>query len=114
MKLLPKTDDKFVDAMHQRGVKVVPFLSNHWNRELGRKAIYNKVSLVAQIVSAVSQYGFDGVNIDIENLTHEDRNQYTSFIKLLRESMPPDKTVSVAVAANPYGESCGPSPMRRG
>lgn len=103
MKLLPKTDDKFVDAMHQRGVKVVPFLSNHWNRELGRKAIYNKVSLVAQIVSAVSQYGFDGVNIDIENLTHEDRNQYTSFIKLLRESMPPDKTVSVAVAANPYG-----------
>ncbi|MGI6124786.1 MAG: glycosyl hydrolase family 18 protein [Acetivibrionales bacterium] len=67
------------------------------------RAINNKTSLVAQIVSAVSQYGFDGINIDIENLTHDDRNQYTSFIEDLRESMPRDKTVSIAVAANPYG-----------
>jgi len=103
LKILPKIDEDFVDAMHERDVKVVPFLINHWDRELGRKAIYNRVSLVNQIVSAVNQYGFDGVNIDIENLTHEDRNQHTAFIKTLRESMPPDKTVSVAVAANPYG-----------
>lgn len=68
LKLLTKIDTVFVDAMHERGVKVIPFLSNHWNRELGRKALQNKVSLVAQIVSAVSQYGFDGINIDIEDL----------------------------------------------
>jgi len=103
LKLLPKIDRDFVDAMHERGVKVVPFLSNHWDRSLGRKALQNQVSLVSQLVSAVSQYGFDGVNIDIENLTHDDRDQYTSFIRLLRQSMPPDKTVSIAVAANPYG-----------
>ncbi len=107
LKLLAKIDIDFVDAMHERGVKVIPFLSNHWNRDLGRKALQNKISLVDQIVSAVSQYGFDGINIDIENLTHEDRNQYTSFIQLLRESMPPDKTVSIAVAANPYGDYYG-------
>jgi len=110
LKLLPKIDEKFVKAMHERDVKVVPFLSNHWDRELGRKAIYNiykEDSIIEQIVSAVNQYGFDGVNIDIENLTHDDRNQYTAFIRALRESMPPEKTVSIAVAANPYGTYYG-------
>lgn len=107
LKLLPKIDTEFVDAMHIRGIKVVPFLSNHWDRALGRKAINNKISLAAQIVSAISQYGFDGVNIDIENLTYEDRDQYTSFIQYLKQSMPEGKTVSIAVAANPYGTYTG-------
>jgi len=103
LKLLSKIDTKLVDAMHARGIKVTPFLSNHWDRTLGRAALSNRVSLVNQIVSAVNQYGFDGVNIDIENLTHDDRANHTDFIRLLRQAMPPDKSVSIAVAANPYG-----------
>lgn len=107
LKILPKTDQKFVETMHARGIKVIPFLSNHWDRALGRAALNNRVELVSQIVSAVSQYGFDGVNIDIENLTHDDRNNYTDFIRLLRQNMPPGKSVSIAVAANPYGTYYG-------
>ncbi|NLU52104.1 MAG: glycoside hydrolase [Clostridiaceae bacterium] len=103
LKLLSKIDTKLVDAMHARGIKVTPFLSNHWDRTLGRAALSNRVSLVNQIVSAVSQYGFDGVNIDIENLTQDDRNNYTDFIRRLRLALPPDKSLSIAVAANPYG-----------
>lgn len=59
LKILPKTDQKFVETMHARGIKVIPFLSNHWDRALGRAALNNRVELVSQIVSAVSQYGFD-------------------------------------------------------
>ncbi len=58
--------------------------------------------LAEQIASAVSTYKLDGVNVDIENLTYDDRANYVDFVHLLREALP-DKEVSVAVAANPNG-----------
>lgn len=103
LKLMPNIDRAFVDSMHERNVKVTPFLTNHWDRSLGQAALKNKVSFAAQLASAVSQYGFDGVNIDIENLTDADRDQHTDFIRLIRQSLPAEKSVSIAVAANPYG-----------
>ena len=32
----------FVEQMHRQGVRVVPFLSNHWDRALGQKALSNR------------------------------------------------------------------------
>jgi spore germination protein YaaH len=107
LKLTTQVDVNFVNEMHKRGVKVVPFLSNHWDRELGRSALLNKDLLSSQIAEAVKQYNLDGVNIDIENVTEQDRNNYTEFVKRLREKVPPTKEVSVAVAANPYGWTRG-------
>ena len=95
----------FVEQMHRRGVRVVPFLSNHWDRELGRKALSNRKKLAEQIARAVVQYGLDGVNVDIENVTHQDRNAYSEFVELLRQKLPEDKIV--AVSANPYGYTQG-------
>ena len=97
----------FVEQMHQRGVRVVPFLSNHWDRELGRKALSNRKKLAEQIARAVVQYSLDGVNVDIENVTHQDRNTYSEFVELLRQKLPEDKIVAVSVAANPYGYTQG-------
>ncbi len=71
----------FVEQMHRRRVRVVPFLSNHWDRELGRKALSNRKKLAEQIARAVAQYGLDGVNVDIENVTHQDRNAYSEFVE---------------------------------
>ena len=97
----------FISDMHDKGVKVVPFLSNHWDRELGRLALYNAESLSSQIADAVKKYDLDGVNVDIENVTAVDRDDYTKLVRLLREKLPEDKSVSVAVAANPYGWTSG-------
>lgn len=97
----------FVEQMHRRGVRVVPFLSNHWDRELGRKALSNRKKLAEQIARAVVQYGLDGVNVDIENVTHQDRNAYSEFVEFLRQKLPEDKIVAVSVAANPYGYTQG-------
>lgn len=93
--------ENLINQMHNKGIKVVPFLSNHWNRTGGINALKNVGVLSDQIADYVEKYNLDGVNVDIENVTHEQRDQYTEFVRLLREKIPKNKEVSVAVAANP-------------
>lgn len=101
LKLTWAVNTDFIKAMHDKGVRVVPFLSNHWDRELGRAMLRNKEVASTQIAQAIEKYNLDGVNVDIENVTDEDRADYTEFVRLLREKIPDHKEVSVAVAANP-------------
>lgn len=97
----------FTAEMHQRGIRVVPFLSNHWDRQSGVLALANREALAAQVAAAVADNGWDGVNVDIENVTETERDAYTDFVRLLREKLPAGKEVSVAVAANPTGATKG-------
>jgi spore germination protein YaaH/putative cell wall-binding protein len=107
LKITSKMDKAFITEMHKRGIKVVPFLSNHWDRDQGRAALANREQLSTQIAKAVIDYNLDGVNVDIENVSDIDRNNYTDFVRLLREKLPADKSISVAVAANPSGWTKG-------
>lgn len=96
-----------IQEMKKKNLKVVPFLSNHWDRAKGQAALKNRESLVKEIVQIINSYNLDGINVDIENLLQEDRENYILFVKALRESLPMDKEVSVAVAANPKGYTTG-------
>ncbi|MFZ3589007.1 LysM peptidoglycan-binding domain-containing protein [Bacillus sp. DJP31] len=107
LKLTKVVDRYFIANMQSSGIRVVPFLSNHWERAVGEKALENRVVLTDQIAEAVEIYNLDGVNIDIENVTHEYQDEYTEFAKMLRKKIPADKEVSVAVAANPNGFKTG-------
>lgn len=104
---LNKIDTKFVKEMHSKGIKVVPFLSNHWNRDKGRAALSNIERLTNEIADAIKKYNLDGINVDIENVTEKDRNNYTLLVKTLREKLGKNKTISVAVAANPNNWQTG-------
>jgi spore germination protein YaaH len=105
--LTSQYSDSFVDAMHQRQVKVVPFLSNHWDKQIGMAALANRENLAQQIADKIQEYQLDGINIDIEGLNEASRDSFTSFIELLRQKVPQGKEVSVAVAANPTGDTKG-------
>lgn len=107
LKLTAAVSQSFINTMHQKGVSVVPFLSNHWDRELGRKALNNREELANQIIEAIKKYDLDGVNVDIENVTDVDKDAYTDLVRLLKEKMPEGKIVAVAVAANPNGYTKG-------
>lgn len=96
-----------INYMHNNNIKVVPFLSNHWNRNAGINALNNAQKLAEQIADYVDRYNLDGVNVDIENVTEAQRNQYTELLRVLREKIPKDKEVSVAVSANPGGLETG-------
>ncbi|WP_407271541.1 LysM peptidoglycan-binding domain-containing protein [Radiobacillus sp. PE A8.2] len=107
LKLTYQVDLQFVEEMHQQGLRVVPFLSNHWNRDVGRAMLANKELAAQQIADAIERFNLDGVNVDIENITDEDRDDFTAFVRLLRQKVPSTKDVSVAVAANPNGWTQG-------
>lgn len=104
---LNTVDTNFVNEMHSKGIKVVPFLSNHWDRSTGRAALSNINNLTNQIAEAINKYNLDGINVDIENVTEKDRDNYTLLVKTLREKLGNEKSISVAVAANPYNWQTG-------
>lgn len=91
----------FVQEMHSKGIKVTPFLSNHWGQKRAQAALKNKESLINELIDAVEEYEFDGINVDFENLTVADKDNLTDFMRALREALPAEKTLSIAVAANP-------------
>ena len=94
-------DQEFVNEMHERGVLVTPFLSNHWGRKRAQNALSKPEVLASEVADAVEKYNLDGVNIDLENLTMNDRDKLTEFVRILREKLGDSKILSVAVAANP-------------
>ena len=98
---------EFVNKMHERNIKVTPFLSNHWARQKGRNAVNNAEVLSDQIVETIIEYELDGVNVDIENLTVEDRDALSEFVRILKEKMPEGTILSVSVAANPNDSLTG-------
>lgn len=100
-------EEGYVSSLQAKGLLVVPFISNHWDRGLGQTAVYNREALTDEIAAAVALYHLDGINVDIENLSDTDRDAHTEFVRLLREKLPKDKTVCVSVAANPYGYTKG-------
>lgn len=97
----------FVSQMHDRGIAVLPFLSNHWDRDLGRAAIENRQALTDQLAKAVRDYDLDGISLDLENMTAEHADDYTDLVRLLRQKLPKDKQIAVAVAANPRNFTTG-------
>ncbi len=100
----------FIDEMHRRGKKVVPFLANHWDKTKGIKALETAASrdkLAKEVATQIENYNLDGVNVDIEGVNEKYRDAHTDFIRLLREYVPNHKEVSVAVAANPNGWKTG-------
>lgn len=107
LKITTQYDATFVKEMHNRRIKVVPFLSNHWDRNVGRAALTNRELLSTQIADFIIRNNLDGIQVDIENTTEIDRAAYTDLVRLLREKLPFNKEVSVAVAANPNGWTKG-------
>ena len=107
LKLTTRIDPSFIKEMQRRNIRVVPFLSNHWSREVARAALKNREALAQEIVDAIAKYNLDGVNADLENITEEDREAYVDFIRLLRQKLPKAKELSVAVIANPSGRVTG-------
>lgn len=105
--VIEKINKDFVTAIHAMGIKVVPFISNHWDQKAGISFLQNIPKNSTDIANVIKEYNLDGINIDIENVTKAESDKYVEFVSQLRQKLPADKEVSVAVAANPRGFTTG-------
>ncbi|WNQ13876.1 S-layer homology domain-containing protein [Paenibacillus aurantius] len=103
----PDMGSSFIRDMHDRGIRVVPYLNNEWNRTLAVKTVNNRAQVTDQLAELVKTYNLDGIQLDLENLPASSRESYTDMVRLLRGKLPTGKEVSVAVGANPTGTSSG-------
>ena len=110
LKASKPVDKSLVSALQAMGIKVTPFLSNHWNRNNARSVLGTPTSrhaLAQELADEVARYGFDGLDIDIENITETDRDNFTDFIRILRLKLPDSKTIAICVPANPWALTTG-------
>lgn len=99
--------NEFIQKMHDNSIMVVPYLTNDWDQNKGIATLNNIDKLTSELADAVSIYHLDGVNIDIENLTPNERTNYVNFVQILCSKLADGKLIEVAVAANPAGTSSG-------
>lgn len=102
-----KVDPFFVESMHAKGIKVMPYLSNNWDRALGLAAVANRISFVNALAAEINRLDCDGVTVDIQNLNELSRNDFTDFVRLLRRALPSPKLITVCVAPNPWNINVG-------
>ncbi|WP_052339287.1 S-layer homology domain-containing protein [Gorillibacterium massiliense] len=101
----PLLDQSFINDMKSRNVRTVAYLNNEWSRALAQAALTNRESLARQIADAISTNHLDGINVDLENMPPSDKDRLTDFVRLLRQSLSPEKEVSIAVGAIPDADA---------
>lgn len=99
---------EFISAMHTKGIKVTPRISNDWDKSKGEEAIDSVDTTAAQVVKTISDINADGLHIDIENLDETYREKYTELVRKIRDLLEPSgKLLTMAVASNPMDWKIG-------
>ncbi len=94
-----------VDVAHRSGAKVhfrvANFTGGDFRREVAHAILTQpapRARAIASILRVLDVYHYDGVNIDLENVSPKDRMALTDFTaRLSRELRPRRKTLSIAV-----------------
>ena len=93
----------YVDAAHKRGIQVWPILSHNFENTGLTKTILSSTSkrqyVIDQIIQYAKAYGFDGINIDIENIQTETSAVWVQF---MRELYPQLKAQGLIVSVDVY------------
>ncbi len=91
--LINRADIRYVEWAHNNGYKVWALLSNSFNDVEATREFLNNTdyrdNMIKKILAYSALYKLDGINIDFENLTVDDRDALTQFVReitpLLRE-----------------------------
>lgn len=98
---------EIVELAKKNDVEIVPLIHNiengKWNQETVHQLLNSpeeQDKLIKKLHELIKQHGFDGINIDFENLNKNDRDLLTQFIKELYTVFQADGlSVSIAVPA---------------
>ncbi|HTQ28982.1 MAG TPA: polysaccharide deacetylase family protein [Puia sp.] len=87
-------DQKALDLMNKTGVKIIPLLTNNvqqvFRGDIVHRILHDPVKknrLINDILNVLVKNGFDGINIDLEELTEKNNETLVSFQKALYEKL---------------------------
>jgi spore germination protein len=94
-----------VRAMQDRGIRVIPTVTSlrngHWNADIAQQMLHDPVARrthIRELVELAVTNGYDGVDIDYESLSSEDRDVYSRFLtKLGRKLHAAGKVLTASV-----------------
>ncbi|MDF2544476.1 MAG: Chitinase family protein [Herbinix sp.] len=88
---------------NNNGIQTLAMFSNNFDGAIAHTLLTNptnRQALIYNIVSAIKQYGYQGVNIDMEGVYYYDRSYLTTFMNELYQTLHPQGYyVTVAVPA---------------
>lgn len=96
-----------LDLAHREGVRVLPLLSNAIDGEFATQRAADllrspsaQTDLAYELKNWLLAEGFQGVNIDLENLADEDQARLPEFIRTLKSVLGPELEVTVDVESS--------------
>jgi len=95
-------DNDYIDYIHNNGKEIWATFNNSFDKELTRKLLHEGITrsnIVDEIINISLYEGYDGINIDFENVYMTERDVYSAFIKeLYCKANKYDIVISVDVA----------------
>ncbi|MBS4192603.1 glycosyltransferase [Bacillus sp. FJAT-49705] len=99
------------DLAKKNGVKVVPLINNAKNGEWNQDTIHKLLTspeaqekLITNLHGQIKKHGYDGINIDFENISKNDRDLLTGFMRDLYKVFHADG-LSVSIDVPPANEA---------
>lgn len=80
------SSEEFVKSMHSKGIQVWP-LVNDFNKDVDYKQVYSSYTsrnkMIDTLINDANKYGYDGLNIDFENIKTDYAQDFLQFIREL-------------------------------
>ena len=76
----------YIEAAREKGYRIWPLVSNGFSKDNTSKFFNDTAAVnmfIARLLCYSKLYGFDGINIDFENVDVADRDKYVRFVSLL-------------------------------
>lgn len=109
-----RADPAAVAAMQARGTKVLPTITNlrngDWAPNLVQSMLEDDAVMTAHVAAIrelVATSGYDGIDVDYEDLSADDRNRYSAFLVRLADAMHADGKL---ITSSVYAKDAEPGP----
>ena len=94
-------DETYIAAAKAKGYKLWPLIDSGFDADRMHDLLVNDMArhyVVQQLLFYTERYGFDGINLDFENIYDDDRDRLTLFVREITVALRAEgKTVSIDV-----------------
>lgn len=102
-------DETYIQEMRRRGKKLWPLVNNRFDLDLTSAFLADRgaqIRFIETLIDESERYGFEGINLDFENIYLADRDAYSAFVaEMARRFGQADLVLSVDVTVGGGSET---------